>query len=206
MHKERRMTRANLNTSGLGTGWSAACKRCGSPYRALSVKQMWCSDDCRFLAYQGGGHPDECWEWSGNKNNQGYGVFTGHGRRVLGAHREAYRRAFGDVPLNLCIMHRCDNRLCVNPSHLQAGTWGDNNRDRSRKGRSGRREYTEHQRQEYSRRFRGVGNQNAKLDDERARAIKYGHRDLSASKVAKMYGVSESVAGHIRTGRSWKHV
>jgi len=39
-------------------------------------------------------------------------------------------------------MHSCDNRRCVRPDHLSAGTVADNNRDMTQKGRGrpGRRE------------------------------------------------------------------
>jgi hypothetical protein len=33
-------------------------------------------------------------------------------------------------------MHTCDNPRCVNPTHLKAGTWDENNKDRVAKGRS----------------------------------------------------------------------
>lgn len=33
-------------------------------------------------------------------------------------------------------MHSCDNIKCLNPEHLSLGTYADNNKDRSNKGRS----------------------------------------------------------------------
>ena len=41
-----------------------------------------------------------------------------------------------DDIVGLCVRHKCDNARCINPDHLEIGTWGDNNRDRAQRGRS----------------------------------------------------------------------
>lgn len=53
------------------------------------------------------------------------------------AHRLSYEDANGTIPVGMHIMHSCDNPACVNPSHLSAGTAGDNMQDCSRKFRFG---------------------------------------------------------------------
>lgn len=195
------------NTSGLGKGWAAQCVHCGGEFHCKSVKQIACSDDCRFKHYEGAAAG--CWEWSGNRNSQGYGVFTrliDGQRKVFSAHREAYRIYKGEPPSGMCVMHTCDNRLCTNPDHLVVGTWADNNRDRSLKGRSGSRTYSDAEKARYSEMLKGSGNALAKLSEAQAAAIKREHPDMSNREVAMLYGVSKAVACHIRTGRSWKHV
>lgn len=195
------------NTSGLGTGWASTCVHCGCEFRSFSVKQIACSEDCRFKHYEGSG--DGCWEWKGNHNNNGYGVMVRNvdgKRKVVAAHRESYRRYKGEVPAGMCVMHTCDNPICTNPAHLVIGTWGDNNRDRSQKGRSGSRVYDEAEKAKYSEMNRGSRNSAAKLTEEMAAAIKRGHPELTGQEVGKLYGVCKGLANNIRAGRSWKHV
>lgn len=201
------LSRDNANPIGLGSGWQATCVTCGKAFRSRSNKQTACSDDCRFLHYQNAASATLCWEWSGNRNNQGYGVLQrGRDKKMIGAHRYSYERANGPIPKGMCVMHSCDNPGCVNPAHLSIGTWGDNNRDRSAKGRSGARTYTPEQRATYSRRFCGEGNVGAKLTNALVIEIRQGHPDKSGAQLARELGLSKAVVNSVRRGATWRHV
>lgn len=83
------------------------------------------------------GHPDECWEWQGRASSTGYGRIGEHGRLVY-AHRLSFEMDRGPIPSGQVIDHKCRNRLCVNPSHLQAVTDLLNQQNRSGANRNSR--------------------------------------------------------------------
>lgn len=75
----------------------------------------------------------QCWVWVGQTVN-GYGVMTICGTTFY-THRLSYIEENGSIPAGLIVMHKCDNRVCVNPEHLTIGTHQDNTDDREEKGR-----------------------------------------------------------------------
>ena len=80
---------------------------------------------------------DTCWLWQGTLH-YGYGsvkrVVDGKQKRFR-AHRLAYEMFVGPIPDGMVVMHKCDVRACVNPDHLEVGTYADNNQDMWEKGR-----------------------------------------------------------------------
>lgn len=85
-----------------------------------------------------------CWNWIGTSDNHGYGVIAGtlngaHHKKIL-AHRASWIIFYGPIPdgdgaHGTVVMHKCDNKLCVNPNHLQLGTQADNVKDMMTKRR-----------------------------------------------------------------------
>ena len=53
----------------------------------------------------------------------------------MNAHRMSWELVNGTIPSDLLVLHRCDNRKCVNPEHLFLGTQQDNVVDMVKKKR-----------------------------------------------------------------------
>ena len=124
--------------------------------------------------------PDECWEWKASIRGHGYGQFKKNGKQIK-AHRLAYELCNGDIPDRMCVLHRCDNRLCVNPAHLFLGTQLENIEDMlNKKRQKGPRKLTE-------------------MQVLAIRADKRGKR-----VIAKELGVYPSTIGRARNGKTWK--
>jgi hypothetical protein len=70
----------------------------------------------RFITKQKINPDNGCWEWTGCKSKEGFGLFWLEGRNAL-AHRIAWFLQYGKMPKE-DIIHSCGNPVCVNPKHL----------------------------------------------------------------------------------------
>ena len=128
----------------------------------------------------------ECHWWMGAVDSGGYGSLRRDGK-TLRAHRVAYTLSNGEIPEGQCVLHTCDNRLCVNPEHLFLGTHLDNIRDMNEKRRQ----------------IHGDSHPMRKINSEQARAIKADPR--KQRQIAADYGISPSHVSGIKSGKYWQY-
>ena len=128
----------------------------------------------------------ECWEWMGCRNCHGYGRFCYKASMWL-AHRLVWTWERGDIPDNLCVLHRCDNPPCCNPNHLFLGTYSDNNQDKAAKGRA------------KSPCLSGETHGRAKVTDSQVLTMRELHKSglFLHRELAERYGISKSQVGNI---------
>lgn len=133
--------------------------------------------------------PSGCWEYRGTIEKRGYGVLEVD-RRQWRAHRYMYVQTHGPVSDDLYICHKCDNRLCVNPDHLYAGTVRNNADDAIARDR-----------------IKGEFNGRAKLTNEQVVEIRerYANGEYQ-EKLAAAYNVGQTTISEIVIGKKWVHV
>jgi len=136
------------------------------------------------------GETNQCWEWMTYIWPDGYARFA-VGHRMQLAHRVSYTINVGAIPDGLCILHRCDNRSCVNPAHLFLGTQQDNIKDCANKGRFARGER--------------IGA--SKLTNYQVVEIKRSlARGLAIRAIARQFDVMPYTIRQIRDRKSWNHI
>ncbi len=132
---------------------------------------------------KGLGRDGDCWEWLGYVGTNGYGSVTVN-KRVWTTHRYVWLIVHHQEPTK-CILHSCDNKICVNPSHLREGGHKENALDAVERGQ------------------KPVGEQHwkAKLSSDQVQKIRQAG---NAAKAALEFGISPHQAWAIKTGKSWK--
>lgn len=92
------------------------------------------SDIKRFLAKVE--KTDGCWNWTAGRDHSGKGYGSFHyGGKVVGAHQFSFELHHGPIPVGLCVLHSCDNKICVRPDHLHSGTHKKNMEEAVQRGR-----------------------------------------------------------------------
>lgn len=131
-----------------------------------------------------------CWIWDGATQWNGYGAIA-KGGRTVSAHRAHYEFIHKvTLAREIDVCHRCDNRSCVNPDHLFAGTRRENMQDCAKKGRIKVPELAGHK------------SPSAKLTVDQVRAIRRDSRSNRA--LGRVYGVDKGTISNIRKGLTWR--
>lgn len=175
-----------------------------------------------------------CWIWMKGIDQDGYGQ-TSIQHKTTRSHRASWMISRGESP-SLNVLHKCDVRRCVRPSHLFLGTQQENHADMVKKGRNAKGikhgsyihiEQRPRGDAHYSRRepnrlargerhgsrthpeaiLRGESNVTSKLTNDKVTEI----RRLSASgmsgyAIAKLFSLSDAHVLRIVKRQSWAHI
>lgn len=131
-----------------------------------------------------------CWLWAAGIQSDGYGTFRAFDKSDL-AHRASLMLHRGAIPTGMHVLHKCDNRSCVNPDHLFLGSNYDNVLDKCAKGRA--------------KTCKGSMHPQAKLNEYQVSAILIDTR-TPYRLIAQDYGVTALLISMIKRRVCWKHV
>ena len=145
-----------------------------------------------------------CWLWAGSLCRNGYGSFGMPGGSTA-AHRASWTLHYGPIPDGMSVLHRCDTRGCVNPTHLFLGTQADNMADMRRKGREARGDRHGLRRHPEAA-SRGESRWNARLNRDAVRAIRsLAAHGMSIGEIARGRGLRHQHVSKIVARKIWSH-
>ncbi len=127
-----------------------------------------------------------CWLWTKSVftwGNYGQQKWKGKNWKV---HRLIWTLLNGEIPEGLVVRHRCGNRLCCNPIHLEVGTYKENSEDTAIHGNS----YFHNLEQD------GSSNIMAKLTEDQVYEMRnlYKTGEYSLDTLGKMFNVERKCA------------
>lgn len=140
--------------------------------------------------------PSGCWEWTGIRHrnrtthNYGYGILQvgprDH-RKNLRANRISWELHYGPIPEGMFVLHKCDNKQCVNPEHLELGTSQKNIQDAYDRGLK----------------RKGEDSPCSKLTKKQVEEIR--NSMLTNKSLAEIYKVSQSRISNIKNYKGWRN-
>lgn len=127
-----------------------------------------------------------CWTWTGAGSN--YGVFWLDGKNAS-AHRVSHWLATRESPEMVC--HHCDNKKCVNPSHLYSGDSFSNGKDAADRFLTSK----------------GESNSKAKLTEAAVRDIRR-RREAGQTlvSIAAVHQITHPQVRNITLRKQWAHI
>ena len=134
---------------------------------------------------------NDCWLWTGANNGNGYGLVSLFHTMYL-AHRISWELSNGLIPEGGLVLHKCNVRLCVNPSHLYIGNYSDNTNDIYKSNR-----------QADQRGARG-GSKLKECDVIEIRKLRQG--GMAYPKIAKIYKVHRATIRSACIKKTWAYL
>lgn len=151
------------------------------------------TEESRFLKRVNVKGKDDCWEWTGSRNNkEWHGQWRNKAGEIELTHRASWRLFKSKIPGGMFVLHKCDNPVCVNPNHLFLGTQSDNCRDMWSKGRANPKQ------------LQGEKHGMSKLTAEAVREIR--DSSISGVELARKFGITPTTVCDVRKRRIWKHI
>lgn len=130
-----------------------------------------------------------CHEYAGRARTRGGYPKIKDGPKYWAGHRLAWTKYVGPIPDGMWVLHKCDNRLCMNTEHLFIGTRQDNVDDMHAKGRA--------------RKASGERHPHARFSDADVQRMRELHRSgVMQIDIAEMYDTYQGVVGNIVRGNS----
>lgn len=128
---------------------------------------------------------ETCWLWTASTGSNGYGQIMIE-KRPRRTHRVSWELTYGPIDDNISVLHKCDDRLCVNPEHLFLGSQAQNIADMVQK----RRHYT------------------PKLDESKVLEIRrlFATGNCDRATLASTFDVDKKTINNVIHRKQWKHI
>lgn len=135
-----------------------------------------------------------CWFWTGaiDSGRSHYPILIRDGSRFP-VHRISAQLRFGAIPTGAMVLHKCDQKTCVNPEHLEIGDNRKNVQDAHARG--------------LHTILVGEACAHSKLTEtqvDEIRAVNGRFKRGQQSEMAERFGVCASTIRHVRSNRNWK--